>query len=193
MIKRLYQWMMTYADKPNAPWLLGALSFLESSVSPIPPDPLMIPMVIANPKKAWRWASLTTVTSVLGGAIGYAIGVFLFDTLGQWVVSAYGLEEAFIKLQNLFITWGFWIIVLKGLTPIPFKIVTITSGVTGLNFWLFMGASVLSRGLRFFAVAALLWKYGAKIRGQLEKNLTVITFTFLGLLIGGFAILKMIH
>ena len=193
MIQKIYDCMIVQATKPYAKWLLGIISFLESSISPIPPDPLMIPMILVNRFLAWRLALITSISSVLGGAVGYMIGVFLFESLGYWVIETYGLEKAFEKLQLLFQSWGFWIIILKGLTPIPYKIVTITSGVTGLNFWIFMGASIISRSLRFYAEAALLWKYGETVQQQIEKNLTVFTFTFFALLLGGFAILKWVH
>ncbi|HQS84257.1 MAG: cytochrome B [Alphaproteobacteria bacterium 16-39-46] len=192
MLQKTYHWILKESQKPYANWVLGIVSFLESSISPFPPDPLMIPMILSAPQKAWRLAFLTTVTSVLGGALGYAIGYFLFETIGDWIVTTYGLEQAFIKLKDLFNRWGFWIILLKGLTPIPFKIVTITSGVTGLDFMTFMAASVLSRGLRFYIEAILLWKYGNKVRKHLEGNLMLFTVLGVSALILGFAVLKFI-
>ena len=192
MLQKTYHWILRESQKPYANWVLGIVSFLESSISPFPPDPLMIPMSLSAPQKAWRLAFLTTVTSVLGGTLGYAIGYFLFETIGDWIVTTYGLEQAFIKLQDLFNTWGFWIILLKGLTPIPFKIVTITSGVTGLDFITFIGASILSRGLRFYIEALLLWKHGNKVRKHLEGNLMLFTVIGVSALILGFAALKFI-
>ncbi len=192
MLQKTYHWILRESQKPYANWVLGIVSFLESSISPFPPDPLMIPMILSAPQKAWRLAFLTTVTSVLGGTLGYAIGYFLFETIGDWIVTTYGLEQAFIKLQDLFNTWGFWIILLKGLTPIPFKIVTITSGVTGLDFITFIGASILSRGLRFYIEALLLWKHGNKVRKHLEGNLMLFTVIGVSALILGFAALKFI-
>ena len=192
MFKKLYFWIISQADKPYATWVLGIVSFLESSVSPIPPDPLLIPMALARPERSWLLAFLTTATSVIGGFLGYLIGYFLFGTIGEWIINTYGLQNAFLKLQHLFNEWGFWIIVLKGLTPIPFKIVTITSGVTGLNFLTFAAASFISRATRFYLEAFLLWKYGAAMRSVIEKNVTALAFTTIGALIGGFALLKFI-
>ena len=192
MLQKTYHWILKESQKPYANWVLGIVSFLESSVSPFPPDPLMIPMILSAPQKAWKLAFLTTFTSVLGGILGYALGYFLFETIGEWIISTYGLEQAFIKLKELFNTWGFWIILLKGLTPIPFKIVTLTSGVTGLDFITFIGASILSRGLRFYIEAFLLWKYGHKVRKHLEGNLMLITVMGISVLVIGFAVLKFI-
>ena len=192
MLKKFYKWTIKEATKPYATWVLGILSFMESSISPFPPDPLMIPMIIAKPNHAWRLAFITTIMSVLGGFVGYSIGYFLFETIGEWIIKTYGLESAFLQVQTLFNSWGFWIILLKGLTPIPFKIVTITSGVTRLDFMTFALASILSRGLRFYIEAALLWKYGEAMRGIIERNLTMLTFTFIGILAGGIALLKFI-
>lgn len=192
MLKKFYDWAMKEAKKPYATWVLCILSFMESSISPFPPDPLMVPMIIAKPNRAWRLAFLTTIMSVLGGFVGYFIGYFLFETIGEWIITTYGLKSAFLKIQTLFNSWGFWIILLKGLTPIPFKIVTITSGVTRLDFMTFALASILSRGLRFYIEAALLWKYGEAMRGMIERNLTMLTLIFIGVLAGGFALLKFI-
>lgn len=192
MFKKLYSWVIAQSDKPYAPWILGIVSFLESSISPIPPDPLLIPMALTRPERSWFLAFLTTATSVIGGFLGYLIGYFLFETIGEWIIITYGLQNAFLKLQALFNEWGFWIIVLKGLTPIPFKVVTITSGVTGLNFITFALASIISRGARFYIEAFLLWKYGPAMRSVIEKNVTALAFATIGALIGGFALLKFI-
>ncbi len=190
MVQRLYGWLMSQTQKKHASLALGLVSFLESSVSPFPPDPLMIPMILQTPSKAWRLAFLTTATSVLGGMLGYAIGFYLFETVGEWIISTYHLQDAFTHLSDLFNRWGFWIILLKGLTPIPFKIVTITSGVTGLNFFIFILGSILSRGLRFYLEAWLLKKYGPQIKSSLEKNLMLYGLLGLGALIIGFFLIK---
>ncbi|MBS0185908.1 MAG: DedA family protein [Proteobacteria bacterium] len=192
MLQKTYNWILKESQKPYANWVLGIVSFLESSISPFPPDPLMIPMILSSPQKAWRLAFLTTLTSVLGGALGYMIGYFLFETVGEWIITTYGLDQAFLKLKELFNAWGFWIILLKGLTPIPFKVVTLTSGVTRLDVMTFLGASVLSRGLRFYIEAFLLWKYGTKVRKHLEGNLMLFTIIGISALIIGFAVLKFI-
>lgn len=186
MFKRLYQWIIAQARTPKAPWFLGTLSFLESSISPIPPDPLLIPMVIARPDRAWILAGLCTITSVVGGALGYWIGFALFEHVGLWILDLYNLVPAFHKLQDWFHQWGFWIIVVKGLTPIPYKVVTITSGATGLDFATFMLASLISRGGRFFIEAALLWRYGKKLDGFIQRHITILAVLFAIILIGGF-------
>ncbi len=191
MLKRTYQWLIKKASHPKATWILGCLSFLESSVSPLPPDPLMIPMIIARKNRAWYLATLCTVTSVLGGALGYAIGYFLFEAIGFKILEFYNLMGPFHTLQSWFTTWGFWIIVIKGLTPIPFKVVTITSGATGLNFWTFIVASIIARGGRFFLVAAILHKYGEKAHKIIEKNIVILTIAFVVALILGFFLIKL--
>lgn len=193
MLQKIYTWTFKQAQKPYANWVLGAVSFLESSLSPLPPDPLMIPMILSAPYKAWKLAGLTTITSVLGGVLGYGIGYFLFETIGEWILSTYGLEKHFFKLQEIFNAWGFWIILLKGVTPIPFKVVTITSGVTRLDFLTFFLASLLSRGLRFYIEAALLWKYGDKVKKHLEGNLVLFSCLGIGTILIGFVLLKLIN
>jgi len=190
MFNKLYNKLIRHAAHPKAPWLLGCLSFAESSVSPIPPDPLMIPMIIAHPKKAWFLSGLCTITSVLGGVLGYMIGYFLFEKVGMPVLKFYNLMDAFHTFQGWFNKWGFWIIVIKGLTPIPYKVVTITSGATHLDFITFFIASTLSRGVRFFAEGALVWKYGEKIHRVIDRNTTLLTLLFVGVLVAGFFIVK---
>jgi membrane protein YqaA with SNARE-associated domain len=192
MLKQLYAWSIKHASHPRATWILALISFTESSVSPIPPDPLMFPMVIANRDRAWFLASICTAASVVGGALGYAIGYYLFQSIGVKILDFYNLNTAFETLQAWFNKWGFWIIVVKGLTPIPFKVVTITSGVTKLNFVTFILASIISRGSRFFIEAALLWRYGPKMHAIIEKNIWLVTISFITLLVLGFWVLKYI-
>jgi len=190
MFQKGYQWILKWASHPRAPWILAAISFAESSFSPFPPDPLMIPMIIAKREKAWVLAFLSTMASVLGGLVGYLIGAFLFEKIGLSILKTYGLMEKFEHIKASFNEWGFWIILLKGLTPIPYKFVTITSGVTQLNILTFTVASLLSRGIRFYLEAALIWYFGEPIRLSLEKHLTKITLAGAALLIAGFVILK---
>lgn len=190
MLKKLYDGILHQTQKKHAPWTLGTVSFMESSVSPFPPDPLMIPMILHNPKKAWGLAFLTTVTSVMGGFLGYAIGYYLFETVGDWILSTYHLHDSFTKLRTLFNKWGFWILLIKGLTPIPFKVVTLTCGVTGLNLFIFALGSLLSRGGRFYLEAWLLKKYGSHIKASLEKNLLLYGCLGTGILILGFFLIK---
>ncbi|MBT5655129.1 MAG: DedA family protein, partial [Alphaproteobacteria bacterium] len=171
---------------------LFVISFTESFASPIPPDPLMIPMILAQRHRAWVLAFVCTASSVIGGLIGYAIGYSLFETLGEPILQTYGLMDSFTSLKNTFNKWGFWIILLKGLTPIPYKVVTITSGLTNMDLVTFFVASLLSRGLRFYTEAILLWKWGDPMKAYIEKNLPLVTLAGLSLLIGGFALLKFV-
>ena len=191
MLRRLYDWTLSLAARPYAMWAMFAVAFIEASVFPIPPDILLIPMVLAAPTKAWRIAAVCTAGSVLGGFLGYAIGYGLYETVGRQIVAFYHYEEEFEAMRALYRdTWGFWIIVGKGLTPFPFKIVTIVSGASGINLGTFALASVISRAPRFFLVAALLWKFGAPIKVFIERYLNWLALAFLVLLIGGFLAIK---
>lgn len=189
-IRRIYDWTFNLAKGKHALRALVAVSFIESSVFPIPPDVLLIPMVIAERSKAWLYASACTLASVIGGAFGYAIGHFLYDTVGAPLVELYGYTEQFKNFSGLYNEWGFWIVVGAGFTPFPYKVVTIASGVTGLNFPLFIITSVIGRAARFFLVAGLLWRYGPKIRDFIEKYLGLVAFGGFCLLVGGFAAVK---
>ncbi len=191
-LQRLFAWTMDQAASPHALWILAAISFLESSMFPIPPDVLLIPMVIAAPRRAWLIAGVCTVSSVVGGMVGYAIGALLFDAIGRPVLEFYGYFDKFAQFQESYNEWGAWIVFGAGLTPFPYKVITIASGVTGLNFTTFMIASVLARGLRFFLVAALLWYFGAPIKRFIEGNLGWLTILFFALLLGGFLLLRLL-
>ena len=170
-MKKLYLWLLEKSKHSHAPWYLAIVSFTESSISCIPPDPMMIPMIVANKDRAWFLAFLTTRSSVLGGVLGYAIGFYLFERLGIPVLEAYGLMGKLTAFHTFFNEWGFWAIVIKAFTPIPFKLVTITAGALKFNFGLFMLASVISRGIRFYLEAAVVWKFGAKMNEiDLVKN-----------------------
>ena len=151
---------------------------------------MLIPMVIAQRSRAFLIAGVCTIASVVGGLFGYAIGYFLFETIGAWVISVYNLEGAMQTFRNEFAEYGTWIILIKGLTPIPYKLVTIASGVAHFDLFTFVWASIVTRGLRFFLVAALLWKFGEPIRAFIEKRLELVTWAFLALLIGGFVVVK---
>lgn len=183
---------MAQAASPHALWILALVSFVESSVFPIPPDVLLIPMVLAAPRRAWLIAGVCTLSSVLGGMLGYAIGALLFETLGQPILDFYGYQEKFAQFSASYNQWGAWIVFGAGLTPFPYKVITIASGVTGLDLATFMVASVLARGLRFFAVAALLRWFGPPIRTFIEANLGWLTIVFFVLLFGGFLLLKLL-
>jgi membrane protein YqaA with SNARE-associated domain len=192
MLRRLYDWMMRLAAGPNAMMALAIVSFVESSFFPIPPDVLIIPMVLAAPRKAWWIATVSTVSSVLGGFLGYAIGYFLFDSIGRPVLEFYGAMDKYASLKATFDEWGAWIIIIKGITPIPYKLVTIASGVAQFDLAQFAVASVISRAIRFFLLAALLWQFGEPIRRFIEERLTLVTTGFAVVLVGGFFILRLL-
>ncbi len=185
MLRRIYDWCIAAADKPFAPWLMGAVSFAESSIFPIPPDTLLIPMSLARPEKAWSFATLCTVTSVAGGVLGWVIGAYLYDTIGHWLIQMYGYGDKVEAFREAYARWGTWIILLKGVTPIPYKIVTITSGFAGYNLWLFIIFSFVARGMRFYLTAFLLNRYGARAREIIEKRLTFWFTVSLAVLIVG--------
>ncbi|GGB38162.1 hypothetical protein GCM10011316_07780 [Roseibium aquae] len=192
MIRRLYDWTLSLAAGPRAPAALGTVSFVESSVFPIPPDLLLIPMVIAKREKAWWFATLCTLTSVAGGVLGYFLGMFLFEQVAQPVLSFYGKMHWLSEFSVVFNEWGWWFVFIAGLTPFPYKVITIASGVAGLSLPIFIAASLVSRGLRFFVVAALLYFFGPPIRDFIEKRLGLMFTLFVILLVGGFAALRFI-
>jgi membrane protein YqaA with SNARE-associated domain len=171
MLRRLYDWCIAAAEKPYASWLMGFVSFVESSFFPVPPDVMLIPMSLARPDRAWHYAILCTWTSVAGGLLGYAIGSLLYDSIGQWLIALYGYGDKVESFRHAYNQYGAWIILLKGLTPIPYKIVTITSGFAGYNLLLFTLFSIIARGMRFFAIAFLLNRYGVSARVMLEERL----------------------
>jgi membrane protein YqaA with SNARE-associated domain len=171
MLRRLYDWCVDAAGKPHAAWILGAVSFAESSFFPVPPDIMLIPMSLARPERAWYFAAVCTLTSVAGGLLGYFIGAALYDTVGAWLIHLYGYGDKVEAFRAAYAQYGSLIILLKGLTPIPYKIVTITSGFAGFNLPLFIILSLITRGARFFVEAFLLNRYGARARGIIEKRL----------------------
>ncbi len=186
MLRRLYDWVMGLAARRDAVWALAAIAFIESSVFPIPPDVLLIPMVLAARDRAWRYAAVCTIASVLGGMLGYAIGYFLFETVGSPILDFYGYAARFDSFSARYNEWGAWIVFIAGVTPFPYKVITIASGVTQLDPVVFSVASVTARGLRFFVVAALLWWVGPPIRDFIERRLGLVTIVFCVLLAGGF-------
>jgi membrane protein YqaA with SNARE-associated domain len=188
MLRRIYDWCIDAADKPYALWILGAVAFAESSFFPIPPDIMLLPMSLARPARAWLFAALCTVASVAGGVLGYAIGALLYDSVGQWLINLYHLGDKVEAFRASYAEWGSLIILLKGLTPIPYKLVTITSGFAGYNIWLFILCSIIARGGRFFIVAIVLNRYGDVIRAEIEKRLGLWLAAFLLLLAGGFVV-----
>ena len=190
MLRRLYDRVMLLAEGPQAEKWLAVISFAESSFFPIPPDAMIVPMVLARPERAWQIALICTIASVIGGFFGYAIGYFLFETIGRPIVDFYGYQAAFDKFQHQFQEWGLWIILIKGMTPIPYKIVTIASGVAHFDLLVFAVASLVTRAARFFLVAALLKVFGPPLRTFIERYLTLVTTALLLLIVGGFVALK---
>ena len=186
MLQRLYDWTLGLAAHRHALLALAVISFAESSFFPIPPDVLLIPMVLAARDRAWIIAGVCTAASAVGGLAGYAIGYFLFETVGQPILELYGAMDAFAAFQARYNEWGAWIVAGAGFTPFPYKVITIASGVTGLDLATFTVASTVSRGARFLLVAALLWYFGPVIRRFIEGNLALLTTTFFVLLLGGF-------
>ena len=187
MFRPIYDFLIRLSSHPKALHALAAVSFAESSFFPIPPDAMVIPMVLARRDRAFVIAGVCTVASVLGGAAGYAIGYFLYDTFGQWLINLYGLEQGAQEFQEWYAKWGTWVILIKGFTPIPYKLVTIASGAAHFDFLSFMLASTITRGARFFIIAALLRIYGEPVRAFIEKRLDLITWAFLAIVIGGIA------
>jgi len=190
MLRRLYDWTMTASAGPNALRTLAAVAFAESSFFPIPPDAMIIPMVLARPDRAWRIAIVATAGSVIGGMAGYAIGYYFFATIGLKLIDLYGLQTGFEQFRSAYAEYGLWIILIKGLTPIPYKLVTIASGAAAFNFWVFVLASIATRGARFFLVAALLRAFGPPIRDFIERRLTLVMTAFLVCLVGGFVVIR---
>lgn len=190
MIKSLYDWTMHKADHPQALWILALISFIESSVFPIPPDVLMIPMILARPNRAWLIAGVALVASVLGGMLGYAIGAFAFDSIGQPILASMGKGDAMAEFNTRFNDLGFWPVLIAGMTPFPYKVITIMSGWTGVPVATFVITSIVARGMRFFILAGLLWKFGTPIRDFIERRLGLMFTLFVILLGGSFYFLK---
>lgn len=192
MLKSTYEWMLSLAAHRNAGHALFWIAFIESSVFPLPPDILLIAMVLADRGRAWTAAAICTAGSILGGIAGYAIGHFLFDAVASPILDFYGQMETFHRFSEVYNEWGWWIVFGAGFTPFPYKVVTIASGATGLDVVVFTIASAIGRGLRFFIVAALLWQFGPAIRDFIERYLGPLTFAFFAILLGAFAALRLI-
>ena len=190
MLRRLYDRVFALAGNRRAELWLALVSFAESSFFPIPPDALLVPMVLARPDRAWRLACVCTVASVAGGALGYLIGYTLFNVVAEPILRAYHYQAAFAAFQATYAEWGLWVILVKGLTPIPYKIVTIASGAARFSFPVFMLASLVTRGFRFFTVAGLLRRFGEPVREFIERRLTLVTSAAAVAVVGGFLVLK---
>lgn len=192
MLRATYDWAMDVSTRPGAMWAIAVVAFVESSFFPIPPDIMLIPMVLAAPTRAWRIAAVCTVASVLGGIAGYGIGYFLYESVGQPLLGFYGYAEKFEQFADYYNEYGAWIVFGAGVTPFPYKVITIASGLTRLDPATFAVASALARGMRFFVVAALLWKFGAPIRSFIERYFGLLTVAFFASLIGGFVLIRLV-
>ena len=190
MLRGLYDWTMNLAGHKRAGSALFAVSFAESSFFPIPPDVMIIPMVLADRTRAWRIAMICTIASVLGAILGYAIGALLYDSIGKPMMDFYGYGAKFETFTAHYNEWGAWIVAGAALTPFPFKVITIASGVASLDPLTFIVSAVLARGARFYAVAALLWRFGEPIRAFIERNLSLLSIAFFALLLSGFVLIK---
>jgi len=190
LIRRLYDWTMAKAAGPNATTMLFVISFAESSFFPIPPDVMLVPMCLANRARAFFLAAWCTLASALGGVFGYVIGAFLFESIGQWLVDAYGIGEGMEAFRALYTEWGIWAVLIGALTPIPYKLVTIASGIAGYNFPMFVLLSVLARGFRFGVEAALVYRFGEPVREFVEKRLEIIVSVLVALVVGGFIAIR---
>jgi len=192
MLRRTYDWMMQSARHQRAPQALFWVSFVESSIFPIPPDVMLVPMVLAERAKAWTYATIATIGSVIGGVAGYAIGFFLLELIGGPILRFYGYADRFQEFASLFNEWGVWILIIKGMTPFPYKVLTILAGATHMNLLGFIAASIVARSMRFYLVAGLLYWFGAPVREFIEKRLSLVTTVFVVLLVGGFVAIKFV-
>ena len=190
LVRRIYDTVINLSAERNAAFWLFVVSFVESSFFPIPPDIMLIPMILATPKKAWKLAGICTLASVLGAYLGYVIGFYFFQLIAEPILNFYGYMDKFLSFKNLYNQYGAWFVFGAGITPFPYKIITILSGVVHLNLAVFTISSIIARGLRFYLIAWLLFAYGEKMKKFIEKNLGWLSCLFLALLIGGFLIIK---
>tara|TARA_Y100001970_G_scaffold159516_1_gene195157 strand:+ start:249 stop:833 length:585 start_codon:yes stop_codon:yes gene_type:complete len=191
-IRKLYNWTLNKSGHENASWFLSMVAFAESSFFPIPPDIILIPMVIAKRAKAWFYAFICTLSSVSGGVLGYIIGYFFYTTIGSIIVNLYGLSDSFNAFEKYYNEYGIWIVLGAGFTPFPFKFITIASGVFNLNIFQFVIVSIIARGLRFYILAGLLYIFGNTIKGIIDKYFNLLVSLFFILLIGSVLLIKFI-
>lgn len=190
MLRKLYEVTLSWAQHRHALWLLALVAFVESSFFPIPPDILMIPMILARPSRAWLIASVALIASVLGGLLGYAIGALAFEQIGEPILQSLGKAGSMAEFSQRFNDFGFWAVLTAGVTPFPYKVITIMSGWTGMPLGTFIITSIFARALRFYIVATLLWKFGEPIREFIEKRLPLMFILFVVILVGGFYAVK---
>lgn len=186
MLRRLYDWVFELARRPWATKALAVVAFVESSIFPIPPDVMLVPMCLAKPNRAFFYAGVCTAASVVGGLLGYAIGALLYDTVGHFLIQLYGYGDKMDAFRAAYAEWGAWIILIKGATPIPYKLITIASGFAGYNLAWFIGLSIITRGIRFYLIAAILYRWGEPAREFIEKRLGLVLLLFVAIFIGGF-------
>jgi membrane protein YqaA with SNARE-associated domain len=190
IIRRLYDWVLHWAETPYGAWALFLLAFAESSFFPIPPDVLLIALAISIPTRALKYAMICTVGSLVGGVVGYGIGLYGFETIGRPIVEFYNGQEIMQGIKERYDQYGFFGVLAAAVTPLPYKIFTISSGMFKFDFSQFMLASIIGRSLRFFAVAALIWKFGAPIKGFIDRYFNLLAILFFVLLVGGFLVIK---
>jgi membrane protein YqaA with SNARE-associated domain len=190
MLRSVYDWVLRLSAHRHARGWLCFVAFVESSVFPVPLDVMLVPMVLADRERAWRLAFMGTVFSVLGGLFGYAIGLFFYESLGRPILDLYGYADRFQQFAGLYNEWGAWIVFIAGVSPFPYKVITIASGVTQLDLLVFTLASVVSRGIRFYAVVWVCWYFGPRVKTLIESNLPLWTTLTLVLLVGGFGAVK---
>ena len=192
MLNRVYSWMLNLASHKYALFALAFIAFVESSIFPIPPDIILIPMILAAKNRAWLIAGICTFASVLGGIFGYGIGFYMFDQIGRPILDFYNHGIKFTEFKESYNNWGSWAVFFAGITPFPYKVITILSGVTELNLPIFIFSSILARGVRFYIIAALLWKYGSPIQAFIERRLGLLFIIGMFLLLGGFVLIKIL-
>lgn len=190
MLRRLYDWTLSLAARPSAPYALAAVSFSESSFFPVPPDVMLVPMMLARPDKAWSYALICTMTSVLGGMFGYMIGALMYDTIGIWLIEFYGLAGKAEDFRVWYDEYGALVILLAGLTPLPYKLITIMSGFASYSLIWFIVLSVLARGARFYFLALLMSHFGPRIKSVIDNNFNLVATLGLIALVGGFAAVR---
>ncbi len=186
MLRRLYAWVLALSEKPSAPWAMAGVSFTESSFFPIPPDIMLVPMCLARPERAFYYAGLCTLASVVGGLAGYAIGALLYDTVGKFLIDLYGYGDKAETFRAAYAEWGHWVILIKGATPIPYKLVTITAGFARYDLFWFTVLSIVTRGARFYLLATLLYFWGPPAREFIERRLELVAFVSLVIIVVGF-------
>lgn len=192
MLRRTYAWVMRLSASRHAVPALAAVAFAESSFFPVPPDAMLVPMVLARPERGWTYAAVCTVGSVTGGLAGYAIGYFL-GPLGHWLLAVMGHPDGELAFRAWFAQWGVWVILIKGLLPIPYKLVTIASGLAHFDLGIFIAASVATRGARFFLAAAILKRFGPGLLPIIERRLAMVTFGMLALIVGAIVAVRFLH